>query len=80
MSLFDASRDRRLNDVAPLAERIRPHTLDEVVGQVALVGPDAPLRAMAESGQLRSMILWGPAGTGKTTLARILAATAGWEF
>ena len=55
--------------MAPLAELIRPRTIDDVVGQDHLVGPDGPLRKMAESGQLRSMIFWGPAGTGKTTLS-----------
>ncbi|HEV3268496.1 MAG TPA: AAA family ATPase, partial [Acidimicrobiales bacterium] len=55
---------------------MRPRTLDEVVGQDHLVGPDGPLRRFVESRQLTSMILWGPAGTGKTTLARILATSA----
>ena len=59
-----------------MAELLRPRTLDEVVGQDHLVGPDGPLRRFVESRQLTSMILWGPAGTGKTTLARILATSA----
>jgi putative ATPase len=58
---------------------LRPRTLDEVVGQEHLVGAAGPLRRFVESRQLVSMILWGPAGTGKTTLARILAAGAGYE-
>jgi putative ATPase len=62
--------------LAPLAELLRPRTLDEIVGQDHLVGPDGPLRRFVESRQLTSMILWGPAGTGKTTLARILASAA----
>jgi putative ATPase len=62
--------------MAPLAELLRPRTLDEIVGQDHLVGPDGPLRRFVESHQLTSMILWGPAGTGKTTLARILANAA----
>jgi putative ATPase len=62
--------------MAPLAELLRPRTLDEIVGQDHLVGPNGPLRRFVESRQLTSMILWGPAGTGKTTLARILANAA----
>ena len=56
---------------APLAERLRPRTLDEVIGQQHLLGPGKPLRAAFESGQPHSMILWGPPGVGKTTLARL---------
>ena len=73
MSLFADAADRRLERQAPLASRLRPRTLDEVVGQQHLVGPGAPLRALAESDRVGSAILWGPAGTGKTTLARLLA-------
>jgi len=64
----------------PLADRLRPTTLDEVVGQDHLLGPDGPVRRMAEAHRLGSMILWGPPGVGKTTLARLLAQTAGYEF
>lgn len=65
---------------APLAERLRPKTLDEVVGQSHLLGAGKPLRLAFQSGKLPSMILWGPPGVGKTTLARLIANTADAEF
>lgn len=65
---------------APLAERLRPKTLDEVVGQSHLLGAGKPLRLAFQSGSLPSMILWGPPGVGKTTLARLIANTADAEF
>ncbi len=64
----------------PLADRVRPRTLDEFVGQEHLVGRGKPLRQVAQRGRLHSMIFWGPPGTGKTTLARILASTCDHEF
>jgi putative ATPase len=64
----------------PLAERIRPRSLDELVGQAHLVGPGKPLRRALEQGLFHSLILWGPPGTGKTTMARLLAQVAGAEF
>ena len=64
----------------PLADRLRPATLDEYVGQSHLLGPGAPLRRALESGRPHSMILWGPPGTGKTTLARLVANRAEAEF
>ena len=65
---------------APLAERLRPKTIDEVIGQQHLLGLGKPLRAAFESGRLHSMILWGPPGTGKTTLARLMADAFDAQF
>jgi len=74
-SLFQSHRPQ-----APLAERLRPQTIDEVVGQSHLLGEGKPLRLAFKSGKLPSMILWGPPGVGKTTLARLIANTADAEF
>ncbi|RYH09862.1 MAG: replication-associated recombination protein A [Alphaproteobacteria bacterium] len=65
---------------APLAEALRPATLDEVIGQSHLIGEGRPLRLAFESGKPHSMILWGPPGVGKTTLARLTASAFGYEF
>jgi putative ATPase len=67
-------------DDAPLAERLRPRTLDEVIGQAHLLGPGKPLRVAFETGRLHSMILWGPPGVGKTTLARLVAGAVSSRF
>jgi len=67
-------------EIRPLADRMRPRTLDEIAGQTHLLAEGKPLRSAIESGNLHSMILWGPPGTGKTTLARILAQTTDVRF
>ncbi len=78
--LFGAAARSRLAERAPLADRLRPKSLDEVVGQAHLVAPGAPLRTLVEADRLGSVILWGPPGTGKTTLARLLAAATAKTF
>ena len=64
----------------PLAERLRPKILSEFIGQTHILGQSKPLKNMLDSGFIRSMILWGPPGSGKTTLAGIIANAAGYEF
>src|SRR6266545_5969258 len=74
-SLFpepEPARDERPRPDAPLADRVRPRTLDEVLGQDEVLGPGKPLRRAIEQDQLRSLILWGPPGSGKTTLAHVI--------
>ncbi|OWY61116.1 AAA family ATPase, partial [cyanobacterium TDX16] len=71
--LFAAAAEEKLSQQAPLADRLRPRTLDDVVGQDHLLAPDAPLRSLIERDRLSSVILWGPPGTGKTTIARLIA-------
>jgi putative ATPase len=78
--LFSGAAADRLAARAPLAARMRPHTLDEIIGQRHLVGPGAPLRALIESDRLTSAILWGPPGTGKTTLATVVATATAKHF
>ncbi len=67
-------------DTAPLADRLRPQRLDEVVGQDHLTGPQGAIGRMVAAGKLSSMVLWGPPGTGKTTIARLLADAVGMRF
>ncbi len=78
--LFSGAAEERLAARAPLAARLRPRTLDEIIGQRHLVGPGAPLRALIESDRLTSAILWGPPGTGKTTLASVVATVTAKHF
>jgi putative ATPase len=78
--LFENALQERLAETAPLAARMRPRTLDELVGQPHLLGPGAPLRALIETDRLSSIILWGPPGTGKTTLASVVASRTNREF
>jgi putative ATPase len=78
--LFSEAAARRLDDTAPLAQRLRPRTLDEFAGQEHVVGPGRALRLAIEQDRAPSMILYGPPGSGKTTLARIVAQTTGAEF
>ncbi len=77
-NLFDLAQNDRLQQ--PLAERVRPERLDEVIGHANILGPDSPLRRQLQSGYLPSLILWGPPGVGKTTIARLLAKEAGYRF
>ena len=78
--LFEAAGRDRLARQAPLAARLRPRSLAEIAGQSHLLAPGRPLRELIEADRLSSVILWGPPGTGKTTLARVVAASTAKEF
>ena len=78
--LFESAADEALLRKAPLAARLRPRKLDDLVGQEKLLGPGAPLRTLIEADRLTSIILWGPPGCGKTTLARVIANHTEKEF
>jgi putative ATPase len=81
MSLFDTAPLKPVDDSGrPLADRMRPRTLDEFVGQEHILAPGKPLRTQIESGQLASLILWGPPGVGKTTLASLMAQHSKADF
>ena len=80
LELFPSERSARGTTAAPLAERMRPRQLDEMVGQAQLLGPGAGLRALVEARTLPSLILWGPPGSGKTTIARLVAEAVGAQF
>ncbi len=82
MSLFDTPLASKAEDLAgrPLADRMRPQSLDEYVGQEHILGPGKPLRVQIESGRLTSLILWGPPGSGKTTLGSLMARQSQADF
>lgn len=81
MSLFDTTPpDEKADRTRPLAERMRPERLEDYVGQEHMLGPGKPLRVQLERGELGSIILWGPPGVGKTTLARLIARVLKHDF
>ena len=80
MDLFDEKLSQKLASEAPLADRMRPTALSDFVGQNEVIGPGKLLRQLIEQDQVPSMIFWGPPGSGKTTLARIIANLTHSEF
>lgn len=78
--LFTAAASERLRAQAPLAARLRPRSLDEIVGQRHLVAKNSPLRLLIEGDRMSSVIFWGPPGTGKTTLAEVVALSTNRHF
>jgi putative ATPase len=79
-SLFDAAAEQAAQAAAPLAVRMRPHTLDEVIGQRHLTGPGTPFRKLIDHDAAMSLLLWGPPGTGKTTLAHVVSEVTSRRF
>ena len=79
-NLFEEYQKEKLSESTPLAERLRPQTLDEIVGQSHLIGPGKVLRNMIEKDSVPSMIFWGPPGVGKTTIANVIARTTNARF
>lgn len=77
---FDPPAPAEVPTTGPLADRLRPRRLEEVVGQSHLTGPEGAIGRMVAAGKLSSMVLWGPPGTGKTTIARLLADAVGLRF
>ena len=80
MDLFDYMREQNQEKESPLASRLRPTTLDEVVGQQHIIGKDKLLYRAIKADKLSSIILYGPPGTGKTTLAKVIANTTSADF
>src|SRR4030065_1610156 len=80
MDLFEKKRLRPLDKSTPLADRLRPSTLDEFVGQTHLIGQGSVLRKAILEDKVPSMILWGPPGSGKTTLAHVIAQASKADF
>lgn len=80
MDLFDYMREQNQEKESPLASRLRPTTLDEMVGQQHIIGKDKLLYRAIKADKLSSIILYGPPGTGKTTLAKVIANTTSAEF
>jgi len=80
MDIFEYAHQNKLKEEAPLAYRIRPRTLDEVMGQKHILSPGSQLYRAIKADRLSSVIFYGPSGTGKTTLARVIAGTTSADF